>query len=150
MVQRRIVPFKLVCTFQSSVLATTEAKGTSHYSIDCFQVCFSSVLNMIGIAVCMNVASLFLSEDCAAIPSTVAGRNAVQEEGPLCTPLDFFPAGPGTRWLLVLGICNCSWQLNSSTFDWNWQELNSCTVGDRTLCCQFWTSRSLVPFFWGW
>ena len=53
----------------------------------------------------------------------------------------FFPCWSRAIWLLVLGICNCSWHWNSSTFDWNWQELNPCTIGDRTLCCQFWTSR---------
>jgi hypothetical protein len=49
------------------------AMGTSHYSIDCFQVCLSSLLNMI----CVNNSSLFL----ATIPNTVAAKNAAQGGG---------------------------------------------------------------------
>lgn len=103
-VPRMIIPFKLACTSQSAVIATTQP--SEHHSVDYFQVCFSSVLNMNGIALPMNVVHPYFSQGHAAIPSTVAGENAVQEEGSLCW---YFSCWSRPRWLLVFRSCNCSW-----------------------------------------
>lgn len=102
------VPFNL------QFLQRQSPKGTSHYSIDCFQVCFSSVLNMIGIALCVHECCVLISHKTSRLRSHPKYSSCSWKK---CSPrgrptlLDFFPAGPGTRWLLILGNWDLQLQL---------------------------------------
>ena len=77
------VPFSL------QFLQRQSPKGTSHYSNDCFQVCFSSVLNMIGIALCVLECCVLRSHPKYSSwkKCSPRGRTTLLEF--------FFPAGPG-------------------------------------------------------